>query len=89
MDDLKGDVRILDLCSGRGQDIGKQLDCFWRLAGSSSCPGRHFARCCARYSREHRACAVKSVVCVDFAIEAVEEARRRYRALSVERQEVP
>ncbi|CAE7255062.1 unnamed protein product [Symbiodinium pilosum] len=62
VDDLKGDVRILDLCSGRGQDIGK-------------------------YSREHRACAVKSVVCVDFAIEAVEEARRRYRELHARSQQ--
>lgn len=53
MDPLQGELRLLDLACGRGQDLLK-------------------------YSREHRRCSVRSVLGVDFAPEAVEEAQRRY-----------
>eukprot|EP00434_Breviolum_minutum_P033546 symbB.v1.2.029685.t3/scaffold3282.1/size59815/1 len=51
MDGMKGNLRILDLACGRGQDILK-------------------------YSREHRLCTVQHVMGIDFAAEAVEEAKR-------------
>ncbi|CAE7451952.1 unnamed protein product [Symbiodinium natans] len=63
MDDMDGDLSILDLCCGRGQDMQK-------------------------YSREHRACTVGNVVCIDFAEEAVEEAKRRYGDLVARGQKV-
>ena len=53
VDSMQGELRLLDLACGRGQDLQK-------------------------YSREHRRCHVSSVLGVDFANEAVEEARRRY-----------
>jgi len=56
MDGMKGNLRILDLACGRGQDILK-------------------------YSREHRLCTVQHVMGIDFAAEAVEEAKRRYSTL--------
>lgn len=56
LDDLPGEVRILDIGCGRGQDVNK-------------------------YSRENRRAAISVYVGIDFAAEAVQEARTRYSSL--------